>query len=286
MAKTHLETGLFANGIPYIRGGHGPRQAVIFFGGSALFKRLDKSDGHRYARQFSRLLPAGYRFTILGYAAHRGEANTLDTIVGHLAAIVRAETGPATVIGVSFGGFLALRFAAEHPELVEQLVLLVSAHRFSVLGKRMIADQMGYLREGDLYGLVRDNVALFRRPWFNWLARLKLWGERGTLASALNDPTATLGTYERLFSADLERNHEYAERIAAETLVLGGTADQYFDPDAFAETARMIPAGRLHLFRGETHMLPVERGRDVARALAAFLAPPGPAPMARGTVER
>ena len=68
MTTTRVETGLFANGIPYIRGDHGPEQAVIYFGGSALFKRLDRSDGRGYARLFSRLLPEGYRFTILGYA--------------------------------------------------------------------------------------------------------------------------------------------------------------------------------------------------------------------------
>jgi pimeloyl-ACP methyl ester carboxylesterase len=54
-------------------------------------------------------------------------------------------------------------------------------------------------------------------------------------------------------------------------LIIGGSADQYFDVAAFEETARRIPVARLELFDGETHMLPVERRRDVARELAEFL---------------
>lgn len=54
-------------------------------------------------------------------------------------------------------------------------------------------------------------------------------------------------------------------------MIIGGSADQYFDVAAFEETARRIPVARLELFDGETHMLPVERRRDVARVLAEFL---------------
>jgi pimeloyl-ACP methyl ester carboxylesterase len=61
--------------------------------------------------------------------------------------------------------------------------------------------------------------------------------------------------------------------VKADTLVLGGTADQYFDVEAFTETARLIPSAQLKLFEGETHMLPIERRGEVAQVLKAFLAP-------------
>ena len=130
---------------------------------------------------------------------------------------------------------------------------------------------MAYLRAGDLYGLVRENAVLFRRPWYNWLVRLKLWRDRDKLASEFNDPASIARAYEGLFGADFERNGEYAGRIRAETLIIGGTADQYFDVVAFEETARRIPAARLELFDGETHMLPAERKRGVVRLLSEFL---------------
>jgi pimeloyl-ACP methyl ester carboxylesterase len=266
-----VDTGLFLGRIPYIKAGSGRRRAVVFFGGNALFKRLDRSDASRYAAMFSRLLPADYSFCILGYEENPPETYSLDTIVDDLDRIARTEIGRSTVIGVSFGAFVAIRFAAAQPELVDKLVILVGAHRFSAQGARKIAKQIAHLKVRNLYGLVRENGVLFRRPWYNWLVRLKLWRDKDKLASEFNEPTYIARAYESLFGADFERNREYADRIRAKTLIIGGSADQYFDVAAFEETARRIPVARLELFDGETHMLPVERRRDVARVLAEFL---------------
>ncbi len=64
-----IETGLLADRFPFIRGGAGPRRAVVFFGGNALLKRLDRaSSPRRYARQVARLLPSEFSFWILGGA--------------------------------------------------------------------------------------------------------------------------------------------------------------------------------------------------------------------------
>jgi len=269
-----VETGLLAGRIPFIRGGTGPRHAIVFFGGNALFKRLDRSsDPGRYAGQIAGLLPEGFRFTILGYEETPPADYTLDTIVRDMAHVVRTEIGlPDVVIGVSFGGFVAQRFAAEHPDLVHRLVLLVSGHRFSEKGWAAMERQFKSLEMGDFHSLVSDNVLLFRRPWYNWIVRLKLWKDRDRLASEFKDPELILRSYRSLFSEDFERNPDFLRRIPAPTLVIGGTADQFFDTQVFQETAGMIPGARLALFEGETHMLPVERSGDVAGAVAAFLA--------------
>src|SRR3954469_7360049 len=112
---TNVESGLIGDRVPYIRGGSGPREAVVFFGVNALFRRLDKiSNPARYARQVARLLP-GYKFTILGYAG-----STFDEIVRDMATPIRAP--PDLVVGISLGGIVAMRFAARHPELVTRLI--------------------------------------------------------------------------------------------------------------------------------------------------------------------
>jgi pimeloyl-ACP methyl ester carboxylesterase len=274
VASGQVETGLLAGRIPYIRGGAGPRHAVVFFGGNALFKRLDRSsDPGRYAGQIADLLPEGFRFTILGYEETPPADYTLDTIVRDMAHMVRADIGkPDLVIGVSFGGFVAQRFAADHPDLVDRLVLLVSGHRFSNEGWAAMERQFRALEAGDFHSLVTDNVLLFRRPWYNWLVRLKLWKDRDRLASEFKDPTLILRAYRSLFSEDFARNADFSRRITAPTLVIGGTADQFFGTRVFEETAGMIPGARVALFEGETHMLPIERRGDVADAVAAFLA--------------
>lgn len=271
MASDGVETGLFLGKIPYIKGGSGPRKVIVFFGGNALLKRLDRSDARRYAGMIAALLPVGTTFHILGYEEDPPPSYSLDAIVHDLARIVGDEIGRATVIGVSFGGFVALRFAATHPELVDRLVLLVSAHRFSREGWQRIAAQIASLEAGDLSGMVRDNAALFRRPWYNWLVQLRYRRRKGRFGAEFNDPASVARAYRTLFSTDFERNGAYAGRIGAETLIIGGTADQFFGRDDSEETARLIPRARLELFEGERHMIPVERRRDVARLLADFL---------------
>lgn len=261
---TNVESGLLGDGVPYIRGGSGQREAVVFFGVNALFRRLDKtSDPGRYARQVSRLLP-GHKFTILGYAG-----SSFEEIVGDMATAIR--TPPDVVVGISFGGFVAMRFAAQHPELVRRLVLLVSAHRFSPGGLRMMERQFEALERGDFRTLVRENALLFRRPWYNWLVRLKLGKEGHRLAADFRDSAAILRDYRQLFGPDFKNNAEYGRRIVSPTFVIGGTADQLFDPKASEETAALIPGAKIHLFERETHMLPIEKSDAVAGVIADFV---------------
>jgi pimeloyl-ACP methyl ester carboxylesterase len=269
--------------MPYVRGGSGPRHAVILLGASSLFRLLNESEGARYSRLFSRLLPPGYRFTILGYAEHPPEGHALDWIAADVADFLTSRPKRTTVvIGISFGGFVAMHLAAEYPELVQRLVLLVSAHRFSDAGRQRMDEQIRLLQNDDLYGLIVANVALFRRPWMNWLMRFGVRLQLDTLKARLYDPQAIARSYARLFSDDLDALSQDVRRIRAETLVVGGTADQFFDQEAFEETAGLIPNCRLALVPHETHMLPLENGSSVARAFAAFLAEKSPVGLAAG----
>jgi pimeloyl-ACP methyl ester carboxylesterase len=264
-----LKTGLFLGRIPYIRGGAGGKTAVVFFGANALFQPLDRARPRDYARMVEQVLPPGYVYYILGYDADPPPDYGFDHIVRDFADIVREQVGRTVIIGVSFGGFVAQRFAAEHPELVEKLVLLISAHRFSAAGWRKVLRQEAYMRRRDLYGFVKDMALLFRRPWFNWMLRLALWQGRRGLSVRLNDPDTMLRVYESLFSGF--DNAPYVKRVRAPALVLGGTRDQFFDVEAFRETAALIPGARLHLFSRETHMVPLERSSDVRRVISEFL---------------
>lgn len=269
----NLRTGLLCSRIPYIRGGEGARHAVVLLGANALFRPLHKATKPaRYAAQVQRLLPPGYQFTIIGYEEFPADTCTLDSIADDVAkALHSLASRRALVLGISFGGFVAQRLAVRHPDLVDRLVIMVSAHRFSASGWGRMERQLQALEAGDLATLLRDNALLFRRPWYNWLVRLKLRSDRSRLQDQCKDPAAILDTYRSVFSDDFARNADLARQIIAPTFVLGGTADQYFDVEALRETAERIPGARLRLFERETHMLPLERSADVAREIAAFL---------------
>lgn len=62
-----------------------------------------------------------------GRSADPGQALDLDGYADAAAELIRARAGSAHVIGVSWGGVIALRLAGRHPELVDSLVVADSS---------------------------------------------------------------------------------------------------------------------------------------------------------------
>jgi pimeloyl-ACP methyl ester carboxylesterase len=102
---------------------------------------------------------------------------------------------------------------------------------------------------------------MFRRPWLNWLVRLRLRTRRGRLAEGMNDPEVVVRGLRAVLDDQLDEDR--LGRITATTLVVAGTRDQLFG-DVPGQTAALVPNAELALFPGETHMVPVERRRAVA----------------------
>lgn len=267
-----LDFGRASNGLPYIRTGEGALRAALLFGASALFEPLDRSRQiARYAAIARELLP-GFAITIYGYHEQPPVPYTLDTIVADIAQAIRETSGaPDLVVGLSFGGFVALRLAAACPDLVHRLVLLSSAHNFSLAGWEKVHRQHDALEAGDVASLVFENALLFRRPWLNLMVGARLaWEGRVRITARLNNAAMLARGYRTLFGETFDRTSIIARRVRAPTLVLGGTADQYFDSRLFEETAQLVPTGSAVLFAGETHMLVLERRRSVCNAIARF----------------
>ncbi|MBQ0824209.1 alpha/beta fold hydrolase [Microvirga sp. HBU67558] len=267
-----FETGLFLDRIPYVTSGSGPDPIVVLNGGQAFVRRPTPARAQRDARRIARLLPAGRPVYVLGYDPVPSADHSIGTIVTDVARILRDEIGPATVMGISFGGFVAARLAADHPDLVKRLILMVSAHRFSPEGRRSIDRQIDCAWRGDLEGFLDEFGLVFRRPWLNWLIRWRFRRERTRLRETMNDPAVIVRGLNAVAGEDFGGDPSWLAYIAAPTLVVGATRDPFFDVAALQETARHIPSARLHLFERETHMLPVERARAAAKVVKGFLA--------------
>lgn len=265
------ETGLFLGKIPFVKIGSGPNPIVVFNGGQAFVRRLTPERAQRDAKRIARLLPSDRTIYVLGYDPAPPAGYSIDMIVQDMSQILREETGPASVMGISYGGFVAAHLAAEHPGLVKALILMVSAHRFSDGGRRSIERQIECAWQGDFQGLLDEFGLVFRRPWFNWLLRLRFRQERKKLHEKMGDPATIVRGLHAVTGGDFGQDPSWLQRIQAPTLVVGGTKDQFFDIEAMEETVRLIPSAELKLFKNETHMLPVERARDVGKVVKAFL---------------
>jgi pimeloyl-ACP methyl ester carboxylesterase len=265
-----LETGRFLGRIPYARVGSHPDPIIVLAGGQAFMQRPTPKRIERDARRVARLLPANTSFILLGYDPSLTGADSLDAIVADIAAIARELGAPRRVVGVSYGGVIALQLAVQHPSLVSVLVLLASAHDFSAEGKRRLERQIDCASRGDLAALVEGFVAVFRRPWLNWLLRLRLRTRRARLGDAMNDPAIIIRGLRAILDKRLADTTRLG-RVTARTLVIGGSQDQFFGDGMLERTAAAVPKSSLVLFPGETHMVPIERARAVAANLRAFL---------------
>lgn len=267
-----FDTGLFLDRIPFVKSGPDVDPIVVLNGGQAFVRRPTPARAQRDARRIARLLPADRAVYILGYDPAPCADYSIETIVGDVGRILRDEIGPATVMGISFGGFVAARLAADHADVVRELILMVSAHRFSPEGRRSVDRQIDCAWQGDFQGFLDEFGLVFRRPWLNWLLRWRFRQERTRLHGTMNDPASIVRGLNAVAGEDFGCDPSWLARIVAPSLIVGATRDPFFDVAALEETARHIPSARLQLFKHETHMLPVERPRDVAKVIKAFLA--------------
>ncbi|HEU6441745.1 MAG TPA: alpha/beta hydrolase, partial [Microvirga sp.] len=146
---TTFETGTFLSRIPFVKIGSGSDPIVVLNGGQAFVRRPTPARAQRDARRIARLLPSHRTVYVLGYDPAPPAGYSIDMIVSDVSRILRDEIGPASIMGISFGGFVATRLAADHPDLVKDLILMVSAHRFSEQGRRSVDRQLEYAWQGD-----------------------------------------------------------------------------------------------------------------------------------------
>ena len=248
MTHSAGKSGYFRCGLPYNRGGHGPRPLVVFpgltfenkpqFGTLAMYGFL-REKYTLFAVQRRPGMPAGY---------------TLRDMGDDYATMVREEFGgPVDVIGISTGGSIALHFAADHPDLVRKLVIHSSAHTLNDAAKALQLDVARLAQLGQ-----------WRRAWATMIRTV--FPQRGAgrwLAQPLVRLSARLlslgpphDSGDLVATIEAEDHHAFKERlheIAAPTMVAGGADDFFYSPTLFRETAAGIPGARLCLYERTGH---------------------------------
>ena len=265
-----LESGKFLDRVPYTRAGAHDDPILVLAGGQAFVQRPTSKRMERDARRVARLLPANRSFILLGYDPSLFGGDNLDAIIADMAAIAGELGAPRQVVGISYGGVIAPQFAAQHPSLVSALVMLASAHDFSPDGARRLKRQIDCASRGDLAALADEFIGMFRRPWLNWLLRVRVRAQRDRLRETMNDPATIIRGLGAILDSGLADTTSLA-RVTARTLIVGGSRDQFFGDGMFERTASAVPNASLVMFPGETHMVPVERARAVAAHVRAFL---------------
>ncbi|WTE99551.1 alpha/beta hydrolase [Streptomyces sp. NBC_01614] len=228
------------------------------------------SSSAAFAPQFA-ALSGSYRMAAWdapGYAKSADPTGplTMDDYADLAADVIRARGGAAHVLGVSWGGVIALRLAARHPDLVESLMAVASTP-----GSGTDPDKAAAMRAraDELARLGPDAFAAARGPRLLTAGAPAGLVERvtATMAAAVRLPGYGHAA-EAMATTDLRGE---LHRVTAPTLVLCGDQDRVTGPDA-----SQVLAGGLHrtayvIVKDAGHLANQEQPEHVNAWLASHL---------------
>jgi pimeloyl-ACP methyl ester carboxylesterase len=256
--------GRLSTGVPYLRLGRGPALVVA----SGLTPQHESPRGLLRRMSLAWAAPFADHFTVYLVNRRAGLApgTTMTDIAADYAGAIEEDIGgPVLLHGTSTGGSVALQLAIDRPELVQRLVLAAAGHRLSAHGRLVQREVATLVEKGDvrqasavMMGTLARGPLTYPVQGIGWLAG------RRVAAHGLTDMVRTIRA-EDSFDAE-----EGLSRVAAPTLVLGGTADPYCSEDLFRRTADGIPNGRAVIFRGKSHGY-VAGGKVPAAVALGFL---------------
>jgi len=208
------------------------------------------------------------------------EQCTQDQLVSDVEGVRRAlGLGPVHVLGISWGGFLGLMYAARHPDSIRTLAVVgASASRDFMrraednARRRATAEQWAAYRT--LWDGSLSDDASFRRA-FDTIRPLYFFDP----ARAVENSAARAGIRYRLAVRKFIIEHEYATydcraelaRIACPSLVMVGRHDWICPMDQGEEIARLVPGAELAVFEQSGHSPQIEERAAFTRRLATFL---------------
>lgn len=259
----HAQNGTAA-GADYIRLGTGNKNLIMLPG---------LGDGLRTTRGTAVPMALYYRCFAKDYTVYiiswktklSPGATTRDMARDLQKAMAEMGIEKASLLGVSMGGMIAQHFAADYPEMLEKLVLVVTCARETPILLESLEEWVGCARRGDHTALMDSNV---RRIYSDAYYRRNKW--LVPIMGKLTKPKS----YDRFFiQAEACRTHnawESIPNITVPTLVIGGEQDHSLGGEASRELAARIPGAILKMYPQWGHGL-YEEAKDFLPVVMEFL---------------
>lgn len=264
LCKPAFDTALLPDGkMEYIRFGTGPRHLIMLAGLGESLQRLKGTQVPTallyriFARthtvwMFSRKFPLEPGCTTKTMARDQKLA------------MERLGIEKADVIGVSMGGMIAQHLAADYPEAVGRLALVVTAPCANDLMREAIEEWIRCAKQNDHTALMDSNV---RNIYSDRYYRQNKW--LIPVMGKLTKPKS----YDRFFlQSQACLTHDARSslpRISAQTLVIGGEADRVLGAAPSRQLAQEISGAELMMYPDLGHGL-YEEAKDFLPRLAEF----------------
>lgn len=248
----------------YVSFGHGNRAFVLLPGlsdGLATVKGKALLLAKPYRRFFDR-----YTVYLFSRKDEMPEGYSIRDMAEDQAKVLRAlGLERVSVMGVSQGGMIAQLLAADHPELVEKLVLAVTAPRVNDVIWGCVGRWIASAKQGDYKQLMIDTAESIYTG-----RRLKQYRKLYPVIGAVGKPKS----YDRfLINAEAILRFDATEdlgRIACPTLILGGGEDKVVGGQAAHELQERITGSELFVY-GELGHAAYEEAEDFNERVFRFL---------------
>lgn len=171
----------------------------------------------------------------------------------------------ADIIGVSLGGMIAQHLAADYPEVVDKLVLVVSSPRKNQYTQGTISGWIEMAKRQDYRRLMVDNLKkMYTKEYL----------EKNKWMMAVAGKVGKPKSYERFitmaYACLYHDAYEKLSKIQAETLVIGGELDRTLGGKGSLELADNIPNAILKMYPQYGHAL-YEEAKDFNQVVLDFL---------------
>lgn len=209
---------------------------------------------------------------------HRGQGSSevkgpydMDTVAEDAADLIRALVeGPVHFIGLSMGGFVGMRLAARHPELVKSLVLLeTSANAEPQENLPQYKLLNGLVRWIGIIPPIANKVMkiMFAQSWLSNSTNVQAiayWKKE-----IMSNKRSIIGPVEGVIYR--EGVEVELSKITCPTLVIVGDEDVATTPEKAAVIQQGIVGAKLEMIAGAGHSSCIEKSLEVNRLLANWL---------------
>ena len=203
-----------------------------------------------------------------GFGGSPACAPALSAVADRMAEAIRLGSGPATIFGNGYGGFVALTLALRHPGLVTCLILAGTAAHFPEAGAAQFRAMQAGARAKGLAGIA--DIAMLRLFPTDVQARLpEIMAERRARFLA-TDLDVFAGACGELAQFDICAS---APTLQVSALLMAGDGDQATPPGLAEELSRLMPNSRFELLEGCAHLPQLQEPERIAEKIAAFVSP-------------
>jgi pimeloyl-ACP methyl ester carboxylesterase len=227
---------------------------------------------------FPRTLGAWFRAVAydprgFGGSAAPPAAITMDSMVSDVDDLLNAlSVGRAHFFGISMGGIIAQRFAAERPDRVARLVLVSTTRRMTPWSRRVLDVLEIMARRLSPREFVKLMAAFSLSPGYFDSGPHRSADLETALLPAPGEMASLLAQIEALRSLDAAGG---APAVRAPTLILSGRRDFLTPPSAAEDLKASIENSRLVFLEGGHACLMENTDEGVVEVLS-FLREPGP----------